>query len=112
MSIFLDNDWEYEVNITRKNTASGAVEAAATLANITGRISLTPTGDTIHAALTKTLAERSDTPGEYFAIVEGDDLRSHLAAYVGQSVYEIIGDGTNVLISQKRTVHNVRKPGT
>ena len=112
MSIFLDNDWEYEVNITKKNTATGAVEVAEGLSAITGRISLTPTGDTIHADLTKTLAERTTTDGEYFAIVDGDDLRTRLAAYVGQSVYEIIGDGTNVLVSQKRTVHNVRKPGT
>ena len=70
MSIFLDNDWEYEVNITRKDTATGTVEAAAGLSGITGRISLTPTGLTIHADLTKTLAERASTPGEYFAIVE------------------------------------------
>jgi adenylylsulfate kinase-like enzyme len=112
VSIYLDNDWEYEINVTRKNTASGTVEAADSLSGITGRISLTSKGATINAALTKTLAERSSTAGKYFAIVDGDDLRTHLAAYVGQSVYEIIGDGTSVEVSRKHTVHNVRKPGT
>lgn len=108
MSIFLDNDWEYEINITQKNTTTGAPEAAPDLTGLTGRISTTPTGATIDADLEKVLAERSNMPGEYFAIVDGDDLRAHLTA--GATVYEIIGDGTSILISQVRTVQAVRNP--
>lgn len=101
----LDNDWEMVWPGTRRNTATGVNEAAASLTGLTGRISDTDGGSAIHADLSKSMAERASTPGEYFAIVDGDALRTHLAtSYIGRIVWEVFGDGTNVVYSQPRLV--------
>lgn len=104
--LYLDNDYEAEYAVTRKNTATGASEVAADLEGLTARVSLTDGGATIHADLTVSTSERSSTPGRYFGVFDGDDLRTHLLAYVGKKVYVVFGDGTNVLVSD---VHIVRK---
>jgi hypothetical protein len=109
----LDNDWEYIWPGTRRNAATGVVEAAAGLAGLQAWLSATDGGATINAALTKTLAERASLLGEYFAIVDGDVLRSYLAAggvLTYPKVWECFGDSTNVLYSVERKVSLVRRP--
>lgn len=98
MSIYLDNDFESEFSVTRKNATSGAEEAATGLTGLLHYLAATKSGSAIHADLSKTSTERSGKLGTYYAIFEGDDLRAQLAAdYIGQTIYEIFGDGTNVL---------------
>ena len=107
--IFLDNDWEYIWPGTRRNASTGVAEPAAGLAGLQAWLSATDGGVTINAALTKSMAERASVPGEYFAIVDGDALRTHLATLNGRKVYEVFGDGTNVLYSVPRMVRAVRR---
>lgn len=109
-TIELDNGWEFVWPGTQRNTATGKSEAAAGLLTLFARISATDGGAAINAALEKTLAERADTPGEYFAVVDGAVLRTHLAALTGQVVYEVFGDGANVRYSVPRRVLATRRP--
>ena len=97
-SIVLDNDYELEVSVTRKNTSTGADEAAPAL-TITGRLSATVGGAAIHADLSKTLAERTSKTGTYYATIGGDALRTHLASVVNQSIYAVYVAGTAILLS-------------
>lgn len=105
--IYLDNDYEPEYTLTRKNASTGASEAATGLSGLTVRVSATKGGATIHASLSKTLAERG-TLGIYYARLEGDDLRAQLATYIGQKVYLVAGDGTNIFGSDAVSVHATR----
>jgi hypothetical protein len=108
-SVALDNDWELEYAATRKNASTGALEPATGLAGLTGRLSATDGGATIHATLSVSLSERGTT-GIYFGVLQGDDLRVQLAALVNTIVYEVFGDGVNVLTSIPRLVAAVRRP--
>lgn len=109
--IYLDNDHLIEKDITQPATATGVSEAAGGLTGLTGHISSTPAGATIDAALSVSLSERSSTTGRYFGVLEGDDLRTHLASLVGRTVYEVVGDGTNVYVSDARVVRD-RRPSS
>lgn len=104
--IYLDNDDVPEYYATRKNTSTGAVEAATGLANQVVKLCATEGGSAIHANLTKTTTERASAPGYYFATYEGDDLRAQLgsATYIGKDVFESFGDGTNLLVWEARKV--------
>jgi len=110
-ALYLDNDWEFVWPGVRRNTDSGQTEPAIQLANLTAHISETPNGPPIHADLSKPMTERASTPGEYFAIVDGDKLRLHLESnYIGAKVWEVFGDGINVKYNSPRKVFAVRKP--
>lgn len=108
-SINLDNDWECEYKASRKNSATGTLEPATGLAGLTGRLSLTDAGAAIHATMSVALSERGST-GIYFGVLQGDDLRTQLLTLVGSTVYEVFGDGTNVLTSIPRLISAVRRP--
>jgi len=109
-TVSLDNDWELEYAATRKNASTGAIEPATGLAGLTGRLSATDAGATIHASLSVSLSERGTT-GIYFGVLQGDDLRAQLAAsFTNVVIYEVFGDGTNVLTSVPRLVAAVRRP--
>ena len=109
-SISLDNDYEPEYRATRKNAATGAIEAATGLTGLSARLSATDGGAPIHATMSVNLTERGTT-GIYFGVLEGDNLRTQLnPTYVGQVIFEVFGDGTNVLTSIPRLVSAVRRP--
>jgi hypothetical protein len=111
ITISLDNDFEPEMAVTRKNTTTGVLEPAAGLTGLTFRLSATDGGTAIHADLEVTATERSGAPGVYFAILDGDKLRTHLAAsYIGKVVWEVFGDGTNVFSSIERKIVERRRP--
>jgi hypothetical protein len=109
-SINLDNDWEAEYKASRKNSATGTLEPATGLVGLTARLSATDAGPAIHASLSVSLSERGST-GIYFGVLQGDDLRAQLApTYVNTTVFEVFGDGTNILTSVPRFVSAVRRP--
>ncbi len=108
-SISLDNDWEAEYRATRKNTATGTLEPATGLIGLTCRLSATDAGAAIHATMSVALTERGAT-GIYYGVIQGDDLRTQLAALVGTVIYEVFGDGLNVFTSIPRLVAAVRRP--
>ncbi|HEX9239208.1 MAG TPA: hypothetical protein VF910_00960 [Candidatus Bathyarchaeia archaeon] len=107
--VSLDNDWRYKYRVTTDNATTGATIAAAGLAGLQAWFSLTRGGATINAALTKSMAELSGTPGTYTAVVDGDVLRTYLAALDGQVIWEVFGDGLNVYTSVNRRVKGVRE---
>lgn len=108
-SVSLDNDWRYKYRMTTDDGASGATIAAAGLTGLQAWFSASRGGATINAALTKNMIELSGTPGTYTAVADGDVLRTHLATYAGQVVWEVFGDGTNVFTSVSRRVKAVRE---
>lgn len=109
--MYLDNDFEFEYAVTRKNTGTGVKEAAAGLSSLTARVSATDGGATIHADLTVGATERSGEDGTYYGVFDGDKLRTHLLTHVGSKVYVVFGDGTNVLVSDVYTVVEIRRSG-
>jgi len=109
--IYLDNDHLIEQDLTRPATTTGEDEAATGLSGLTGRLSATDGGATIHASLSVSLSERSATAGRYYGVLQGADLRTQLLTYVGSWVWEVVGDGTNVLTSARRRVLATRDPG-
>ena len=102
-ALALDNDWEAEYTLTRKNASTGVFEPATGLTGLIVRISTTDGGATIHSDLNIPILERGST-GTYFGVLDGDKLRTHLASLLGAVVYEVMGDGTNVLRSSPRKV--------
>ena len=104
----IDNDFEFEYSVTRKNTATGALEAATELASLIALVSLTkeggPTPSAIDDDLSVSASERSGTAGSYYGVFDGDKLRTHLLAYVGRKVYVVFGDGTNILRNDEYVV--------
>ena len=95
--------------MTRKNSATGTLEPATGLAGLIARLSLTDAGAAIHATMSVSLTERGST-GIYSGVIQGDDLRTQLLSLVGSIIYEVFGDGTNVLTSIPRLVSAVRRP--
>ena len=108
-NVSLDNDWRYKYRVTTDDATTGATIAATGLTGLQAWFSLTRGGATINSALTKTMAELSGTPGTYTAVVDGDVLRTYLLASAGDVVFEVFGDGTNVLTSIPRRVKAVRE---
>ena len=104
-----DNDWRYKYRVTTDDATTGASIAAAGLAGLQAWFSTSRGGATINAALTKNMTELSGTPGTYTAVVDGDVLRSYLAALDGQVIWEVFGDGLNVFTSVNRRVKVVRE---
>jgi hypothetical protein len=112
-NLYFENDWDYVWEGVRRNVETGEIEKATGLTGLTAHLSATRGGDTIHAELTKDLVERTDADhlGQYFAVVDGDDLRTHLdPTYVGTVVFEVVGDGENVFYSAPRRVMAIRIP--
>lgn len=101
------NDDEPEKAVTQKNAATGAKEVATGLVGLTVFLSATEDGAAIHASLSKAVTERGAT-GKYFAIFEGTDLNTHLAAYAGEDVFEVFGNGQDVNYVTRRAVVAVR----
>ena len=109
-NLYLDNDYIPEIDLTQKHPETGLWVPAVGQAGLTFRISLSDGGSAVHASLSVAAAERSAKPGTYFTTLQGSDLRTHLAAYIGTPVWEIFGDGANVFISVPRKVVERRRP--
>jgi hypothetical protein len=105
--ISLDNDWEFEYALTRKNATTGLPEPATGLAGLTCRLSAIDAGTAINAALSVAAVERGTT-GIYAGVFQGDDLRMYLTPF--STIYEVFGDGLNVFTSVARFVQYPRRP--
>ena len=81
------SDFEPEVKLERKNTDTGAWEAATGLSSVVARISDTKTGSAI-GGLTVGLTERGTT-GLYAGVFDAADLLTALTTYVGTVVYVV-----------------------
>jgi hypothetical protein len=101
------NDDEPEKLVRKKNAATGALEVATGLGGLLFFLAATETGGAIHASLSKAATERGAT-GKYFAVFEGSDLATHLAALAGQDVFEVFGNGQDVNYVTRRAVVAVR----
>jgi hypothetical protein len=108
-NVSLNNDWRYKYRVTTDNTTTGATIAAAGLTGLEAWFSATRGGTTIDAQLVKSMTELSGTPGTYTAVVDGDILAGALTAFADEVIYEVFGDGENVLTSIARRVKPVRE---
>lgn len=88
-ALYLDNDFEVEVTITRKAAATGAAEAATGLSGLTAHLAATPQGAAIHADVTINLSERGTT-GIYYGTLQGDDLTTRLTTYLNTTVHLVV----------------------
>lgn len=108
-SLYLHESDEPEIYLERRNSATGELEPATGLSSVTVSYSATEEGSEIHATLKKTMAERSASPGTYYAAIAGTDKAAHLT--VGQTVYRRYHDGPTdidathpMLVVEVRTV--------
>lgn len=108
--LYLDNDHLIEQDITTVDGDTGEDGEAAVGLALTGLISASDAGASIHASLSVSLSERSSTPGRYYGVLQGTDLRTHLAAYIGSWVWEVVSDSANVKTSIRRRVMASREP--
>lgn len=111
--IYLDgNDKIEQFDLTTPDSTTGEDTPATGLSSLTVHYSATKSGATIHASLTKTLAERSEVPGRYYATEEGSDITAQLTAYANQRIFAVVKDsGGNVLKSFPRFVKPNRYDG-
>lgn len=107
----LGNRYEYEWSGERKDADTGAVEVDASHSGLSATISASDGGSAINAALTVSLSERTGTPGTYYGQVAGSAITSHLTAYLGSIVYEVLTDSAgDVKRSQPLRVVSVARP--
>lgn len=89
--LFLANDRLVRRTLETWNPDTAKHEPAEGLP-ATVRLALTPDGPAVHPTLEAALTERA--PGDYFGILQGADVTTHLAAYEGKIVYEIVAAGS------------------
>jgi hypothetical protein len=97
IKIYLDdNDHTIIGDATGFNTTKGTQTAQSGL-TLTGFLCTTKDGTTpIHASLSVSLTEIGGT-ARYYGVLDGTDLATHLATYLGETIYErITGAGVNV----------------
>ena len=105
--IYLHETDEPEIYVSRKNASTGADEPATGLTTLAVTYAATEEGSAIHSSLSKTLAERAQNPGTYYASILGTDKAAHLS--VGDTVYRRYHDGpTNVDTAHPMIVELVR----
>ncbi len=109
--IYLDNDWTIRRRLSQWNPTTDTYEPVAGLP-VTGFLSATPQGGAIHPGLSKTLAERTEVPGDYFAFIDGDALRANIADYIGRFVYEVVVVAGDYRDSARLFVTDSRGPET
>jgi hypothetical protein len=82
-------DFVLDLDVERKNTSTGELEAYAGITSVTLLLSLVRGSQTpIHANLSKSATERPSTSGRIFATFDVADLQAHLLPlYVGKPVY-------------------------
>jgi hypothetical protein len=88
-------DFLAQEDLTQPSTTTGVWAAATGLTGLEFRISATKTGAAI-GALTASAAERSATPGRYYAVFDAAALTTALATYVRTQVYLILSKSGDV----------------
>ncbi len=83
----INEDFEFDFLITRRNPTTRVKEPATGLSGVTGRLALTKTGAALGG--TSTSLTEAGTTGRYVGPVDTATLVAALTAYVGQVVYAI-----------------------
>lgn len=89
-ALYLDNDLEVEIKLTRKAATTGLTEPAAGVTGLSAYIAATPQGTAIHADLSVNLSERSAAAGTYYGLLDGDDLTTRLTDSINETVYLVV----------------------
>jgi hypothetical protein len=105
----LDNDWEFEYDVTRKATTTGEYEPAADLSSVSAHFSLTDGGSAI-AGTSTALTERSAKDGRYFGILNMSALNTALSALVDTPVFEVFVVSGDAETSRECVVRSTREP--
>ncbi len=94
--IYPGNDFVVERAISLRAVATGQDTSATGLAGVIGFLSATRGGTPIHASLQVTLAERGSVSGQYYGVLQGTDLSTHLTAtYDETMIWECVQAGTD-----------------
>lgn len=107
-AIPLDNDFEYEFPILRRDPATGEWEPATGLTGLSARLSTTDGGSAIDASLSVDATERGSL-GVYYGTFQGDYLRTHAASYAGQVMFLVFGDEVNIKTSDPVRIQAIRR---
>lgn len=83
----IDQPWEFEYDLLRKDTATGNLEVA-TGETMTAHFAATAGGAALGSSSTS-LSERSTTLGSYYGILAAATLTTALTDYVGSTVWEV-----------------------
>jgi hypothetical protein len=88
-TIDCSQDFEVDIDVEKKSSTTGELEAYSGIANVTLLISANRGSSiALHANLSKSAAERSGTPGRIFANFDVADLQAHLLpSWEGQTVF-------------------------
>lgn len=92
---YLNNDLEYEVNLTTKDNQSGDLIAATGMTGLSYWLSRTQDGADI-GGTTVTLQERSGKPGTYYGVLDATLVNAALSSRVGQRVYGVLSKDEDV----------------
>lgn len=109
VEVYLDNDYEFEYDVRRKNSTTGESEAAASLSGVSAHFSLTDGGSAISGTSTS-LSERSATAGRYYGTLDKADLNTALSSYANQTLYEVFLVSGDCETSRPVTIRSVRRP--
>jgi hypothetical protein len=111
--IYEDNDYEPEFDIQQRKTETGDLELATGLTNVSLWLAASAEGDEIHADLKVPATERTEKPGTYFGIINGDKITTRLfgnPSFDGLAVYVVCADvGQNLRVFKKRKAHATRQ---
>lgn len=81
-------DFVLDLDVERKNTSTGELEAYTPITGVTLLISATRGSSTpINAALSQSASERAGTPGRIHATFDVAALQTYLLSYRGQIVF-------------------------
>lgn len=101
-------DWEPELKLTKKNTTTRVKEPSTGGSGLNAWISLTEDGAAI-STLTTALTEAAGLAGTYYGLVERATMEAGLAAYDGQTVYEVYDKTGDFRVSRPVKVVAVRR---
>lgn len=97
-NIYLDGNDKHEAfDLTTPSTTTGEPVAATGLTGLTVHYSLTRSGATIHADVSKSLAEYASTPGRYHATQTGASITARLGSLGGERIYAVIKNGAGTV---------------
>lgn len=93
-NIYLNGNDKHEMfDLTTPSSTTGEDSAATGLSGLTVHYSLAKDGAAIHADLTASLTEYSETPGRYWTTMTGSAIATRLADYAGRRIFAVVKNG-------------------
>lgn len=102
-TIYLHNDFEFEVVITTHDNTSGKLIAATGLSGLSYWLSNERGGAAI-AGTAVALQERAGKPGTYYGILDAAALDAALSTLVRERIYGVVGRDGDVVTYTPYTV--------